>query len=316
MDKRIILLLIIVVLIFSIYGIIDIMRTIASNNLNTNFFGTLKGSAIATYSPSYTSMNENATINGIIFKDNNMIGEYINWSIDSPFYSFVYLYPNGSVDYIVVEDSVSDIQGIYTEQNISQYINIYFKGLIINNNVTKETTIDGLPSICYMENVGLMYTTLTGYMEFCFLTVKGEITPIITHFAASVGNSQGKSYIELNISSIKYNVNNNELPKVIVVNILNDNDTSPENLSIILNSGTNNEYICNYTFLDPLYSINNLYNCILPEGPLYSVEVNISSPPGHLWQIQLIYPNGTIYNCVIDRNILCPPGYNISTLVV
>lgn len=326
-NQNILKIIIITAIISFIYSIISALSTILYHPLNQNFFAYLyyvKGNSIC-YKGTCSTTSVPAT--GAIFKYNDQIGEYIRNLAGYITYYYVYLNPNGSINYILVEDPTYNVYGIYTEQNISQYIYTYSLGYVVNGYTTENTIINGLPSICYIGSREEFAPSTVFSVKKCFLTVNGEITPIITYMDVETngisdlpGNAGANiyEYKKLTITSIKYNLNEDQIksliPLQIIVYVLNDNDTSPENLSIILNPGTDNEYICNYT-LDPVLSISESYNCILPNGTLYSVEINISSPPGNMWQIQLIYSNGTMYNCIIDGNMLCPPGYNMSIAV-
>ncbi|MGC9080014.1 MAG: hypothetical protein ACP5G1_04720, partial [Nanopusillaceae archaeon] len=152
--------------------------------------------------------------------------------------------------------------------------------------------------IGYTEFVGKYSLNLSTYG---FSTMRENMTAegVIFRYDDSIGK-----YI--NMSSGK-----------VIVEILNTNDSSVRFLGISINSPLHPEwwrtgnYTCSY-YVDPSRNITSRFECDVPGGIFKYAEASISSDEGYVWQIELIYPNGTSFTCVVDRNTVCPPGYNIT----
>ncbi|MGC9079909.1 MAG: hypothetical protein ACP5G1_04185, partial [Nanopusillaceae archaeon] len=113
------------------------------------------------------------------------------------------------------------------------------------------------------------------------------------------------------------NVTNNQ--SKVIVKILNTNDTYLRYLGISINSPLspgwwkNGNYTCNYV-VDPYFDIKSTFVCDVPDKTFNYAQASVSSDAGYMWQIELIYPNGTSFTCVVDRYTVCPPGYNITNI--
>lgn len=307
---------ILAILLFSkgFQGSKDIKSEKFSNQLDNNFIGDVEIFVRGVYSNGY---EYNDTIRGLILGYNNQIVEYINQSFEGFVYYAVFLDNNRNIDSVWMINNNIYYYEYYTADNISLFdgtLYLYdFLGILDENRnytidynkleIGKEI-VNGFPSTCYSYSDS--NKNLTIYLKYCLLTLNGVQTPILTYYKGKIETKYGGFYLEFNINNIRKIENEGEIPEVLVIKVININDTDSRVLSINLG----NDKIYMYR-LDPKSSIGETFYYVFPRNKLNNIKVNVTidSPPGYKWKIQIGYINKYLnkspYICEIDGKTAC-----------
>lgn len=95
----------------------------------------------------------------------------------------------------------------------------------------------------------------------------------------------------------------------VKVKILDTNDPYPRWLGIAINKPLGDiwwktkDYTCNY--LIDGWDVGKEFECKFT-GSFDFAEASVSSDAGYTWKIRITYPNGSSFECVVDRRLRCP----------